>query len=201
MSRFSGKCDFYDSVMMIHCDNDPKKLEELLANATIRITGKDGRYYQLHITNEKEAAKYYPYLEAVAAFCDGKANILLSSTSFIDEEEKERLQWHIDEAFKYYRKCKRKKMEFNVDEYLNEISYFKNDYIDRSIAEQIAKHGKNATFDDIHFEFHEYYRKQWFEEMVRLGWSESEAFCWCFNEFYPKDEIVQKRLGRIIKEN
>ena len=62
MSRFSGKCDFYDSVMIIHCDNDPKKLEELLANATIRIMGKDGRYYQLHITNEKEYAIYYTYL-------------------------------------------------------------------------------------------------------------------------------------------
>ena len=45
----------------------------------------------------------------------------------------------------------------------------------------------------------EHFRRKWFEEMVRVGYSEWKAFNWCFNEFYPDDDVVEKRLGRIIK--
>ena len=202
MSRFSGKCDFYDGVVAIHCDGDTDKLEEFLAETDIYIRGRDERTHKVVVQNEKDAVKYYPYLESIAAFNrNGRNTIVLSSRPFIDSEEMEILGWHIDDARKYWKKCKRNKVECNVDEYITHRSSWScSEYLDRPIMEKIIKDGEKAEFDDIHDNMHEYFRRRWFEEMVRVGYSEWEAFNWCFNEFYPNDEVIIKRLGRALKK-
>ena len=54
MSRFSGKCDFYDT-LSIWCKGDNSKLEEFLANTDIYISGKGYREHKLDIKTEKDA--------------------------------------------------------------------------------------------------------------------------------------------------
>lgn len=198
MSKFSGKCDFYDSIS-IACDGDATKIDEYLANTDIYVYGKDSRKHKVECRNEMEIAKYYPYLTSIGCFdnTSNKRFVVLSSCPFIDTEEKERIDLHVNDAYRYWNKCKRNKKPFVIDEYLETVwSSYKE--IDKQIAERIAKDGKKAKFDGIHFPMHEYYRKQWFEELVRLGYSEFKAFSWCFNEFFPSDEVIEKRLGRKI---
>ena len=195
MSMFSGKCDFYDSVMDIHCDGDPKKLEEFLARTDIFIYISN-RGHKLEINNEKDAAKYYPYLESIAAFNkEGRNTIYLTSRSFIEMEEDEHIGWHIKDAEKYVRKCKRNKVKPTAEDYLNNHCWFTDKDFNRIIIERIINDGNKAEFDDLHFPIHEYFRKRWFEEMIRVGYEPKYAFNWCFNEFYPEEDIVKERLG------
>ena len=70
-----------------------------------------------------------------------------------------------------------------------------NDMV-RTVAERVAKDGDKAEFDDLHDSIHEYYRRKWFEELVRLGYTEREAYDWCFNAFLDNEKTVIKRLGR-----
>lgn len=202
MSQFSGKCDFYDSIISIHCDGNTDKLEEFLANTNIYVRGKDGRNHLVVCRNEKEACKYYPYLVSIGSFNtkEGYNTVILSSESFIDSEEKDFIDWHVRDCLKFWRKCKRNKVVFNIDEYLS--TCWSPRSMDLVIAERVAEKGEKATFDGIHNNMHEYFRRKWFEEMVRLGWREYEAFNWCFNEFFPNDKVIEERLGRKInKEN
>lgn len=200
MSQFSGKCDFYDSVVMIHCDDDPEKLEDFLAGTNIYIYGKDGRNHKIEVRNEKEACLYYPYLTVVAAFnCDENKNtIILSSNSFIDKEEREHIGYYINDVRKYWNKCKRNKEEFTVEKCVEHFSMWRNTELYQEIATRFLNNGNKAEFDDIHDNMHEYYRRKWFDELVRLGYTEYEAYSWCFKGRFDDDDTIIERLGRPI---
>lgn len=196
MSRFCGKCDFYDGFVAIGSDGDEEKVKENLKKLKLNIYGIDGRPHRVKSNTIKDIAKYYPYLEAIKAYNkENGYNIILSSDSFIDQEEKERIGWYIRDVYKYYRKCKREKKPFIVEECVKAISFMSADIV-TIVAERVAKDGNKAEFDDIHLSLHEYYRRQWFEELVRLGYSEYEAYNWCFKGIFDDKETVMKRLGR-----
>lgn len=198
MSEFCGKCDFYDSIVMINLDGDRSAIEEYLKKTNIYIRGKDGREHKVDCKTEKDLAKYYPYLVSIGTFSKENRTVVLSSKCFIDSEEEEFLNFHIQDAYKYWRKCKRLKKPFVVDEYI-EQGWRSDNKIDRIIAERILENGNKAKFNDLHLPMHERYRRRWFEELVRLGYEEIKAFNWCFNEFYPSDEVIEERLGRKIQ--
>ena len=200
MSQFSGKCDFCDT-LWIH-GKDEKGIEEFLKNTVIKVRTKDGRAHTCRVNTIKDAIKYLPYTTTIAFFSQGRGVIILSGTSYIDEEEQEHLQYDIDRVLKYWRKCKRNKIKFDETDCYNE-TYWRCGQEDKALIEiisRVAKDGEKATFEGIHRPMWERYRREWFEEMVRYGYSENEAFCWCFNEFYPKAEVVEKRLGRKLNE-
>ncbi len=197
MSQFCGKCDFYDGFVAISGEGDEKKVEENLKKLKLYIYGKDGRDHRVKSDTIKDIAKYYPYLEGCAAYNrETGYNILLSSDSFIDQEEREHVGWYVKEVYKYWRKCKRIKKPFVVDECVKALSYWSNTDILRTIAERVATDGNKAEFDDIHLSLHEYYRRRWFDELVRLGYSEFEAYNWCFKGLFDTEETVIERLGR-----
>lgn len=199
MSEFSGKCDFFDSVVAIHCDGDTgEKLEEFLARTDIYVLGKDGRDHKIEVNNEKDACKYYPYLESIAAFNlhEGRNCIHLASDSFIDQEEREHIGWHIRDGKKYWNRCKRNKTVPSVEEYL-EQSYWSVDYLDRTIIERLIKDGNKAEFDDLHDWLHEHFRKKWYEEMIRVGYTEREAFDWVYKGFFTSEEERKERLSKV----
>lgn len=201
MSEFSGKCDFYDGFVAIGSDGNEEKLLENLKKLNLYVYGKDGREHMVKSDTIKDIAKYYPYLTRITCFDkDDGYKIYLASDSFIDEEEKEHLNWYIENVLKYWRKCKRKKKPFVVDECVEELKWMREDLI-QVIAERVAKDGDKAEFEDIHLPMHEYYRKRWFEELVRLGYSELKAYNWCFKGFFDSEEVVIKRLGRPLNEN
>lgn len=200
MSQFSGKCDFYDCFVAIHSDGDENKVEENLKRLDLYIYGKDGRAHKVVSNTIKDIAKYYPYLELIQSYSKETGyNVYLSSDSFIDQEEREHIGWYVEYVFKYWRKCKRNKKPFVAEECMKELSWLRDEYL-RDIAERVEKSGTKAEFDDIHDDLHEYYRRKWFEELVRLGYTETEAYDWCFKGFFTDEETIIKRLGRSINE-
>ena len=197
MSLFSGKCDFCDH-LNINCDNEDE-INDLLALSDIYIYGEDHREYKLDVETIKDAVKYYPYLVVLGSFSKEHHTLVLSSTSFIDLEEKERLKYDLKEVKKYWRKCKKHNIEFNENECYKKVSW--SNTLDNSLKEiisRVAKDGNNATLDNIHKPLWERFRKNWYEEMLKYGYSEIEAFRWCFNVLWPTKEIVIKRLGNNI---
>ena len=202
MSMFSGKCDFYDSFVAIRSDGDDKQIEENLKKLKLYIYGKDGRTHRLKSDTIKDIAKYYPYLESImAGDKDGTSIVILSSDSFIDQEERQRLGYYIDDVKKYYKRCKRKKEEFTVDKCVAANgSYWCNTDLIHTIAKRFADHGLKAEFNDIHLPMQEHFRREWFEELVRVGYTEQEAYNWAFNGFLDPPEVEEKRLGRPVKK-
>lgn len=200
MSMFSGKCDFYDGFVDIGSNDDKEKILENLKKLKLYVRGKDGRSHRVKSDTIKDIAKYYPYLQSVLLYDkDNGYRIYLASDSFIDQEERERIGWYVEDVLKYWRKCKRNKIPFIVDECIEALRWMNIDMI-RVVAERVAKDGNKAEFNDIHDSLHEYYRRKWFEELVRLGYTEREAYDWCFNAFFDDEEIIIKRLGRPLSQ-
>lgn len=199
MSQFSGKCDFYDGFVEIYSNGDEEKLKEELKKLKLYIRGNDNRNHLVKTDTIKDIAKYYPYLEAIAYSSDDRFIVVLSADSFIDYEEKERLSYRIEDVLKYWRKCKRKKMPFTKEEFYKD-NWWTNEALMDEIIDRVAKYGDKAEFDDIHLPMHEYYRKRWFEELVRLGYTKREAYDWVYKGLFDSPEVIEKRLGRKLEE-
>ena len=195
MSKFCGKCDFYDGFVAIRCDGDEEKVAEELKKLRLYVRGKDGREHRVKSDTIKDIAKYYPYLEAIMHGTEEGMTVILSSDSFIDIEEKEHRQYKINDVLKYWKKCKREKKTFVEEECLEKLWWTKDDSL-KEIVHRIAEKGNKAEFDDIHMPMWEYNRRRWFEEMVNVGYSENEAYAWCFKGLFDNEETVIKRLGR-----
>lgn len=199
MSQFSGKCDFYDGFVEIRCDGEENKTDKELKNLKLYVRGKDGRDHLVKSDTLKDIVKYYPYLEAIAVSYKDSCTIILSTDSFIDIEERECLDYRIQDVLKYWRKCKRKKMPFAKEEFYKD-NWWTNETLMDEIIDRVAKYGDKAEFDDLHLPMHEYYRKRWFEELVRLGYTEREAYNWVYKGLFDSPEVIEKRLGRKLEE-
>ena len=197
MSVYSGKCDFYDEFVAIRCDEDEEKVKEKLKSLKLYVYGKDGREHRVKSETIKDIAKYFPYLNHPIG---GKQIMILSSDSFIDQEERETIEWKASYILKYWRKCKRKKIPFTVQG-CKDALWFSDDENFTEMIRRVEKNGDKADFSDIHFSLWEWNRRRWFEAMVELGWSEQEAYNWCFKGMFDPPEVVEKRLGRPLKEN
>lgn len=163
MSRYSGKCDCYDSLVMIHEYTE----DELKNNVRIYVGNSD---IPLKIESYKDLIPFYPYLIGSACFDneERKSIIHLSSESFVDREERESLEYKLKHLMRIYNRCKRKKVEFNVEEAVKEISWNGwNEKACRELAERVREKGKRATIDGLHLEMHERYRKELVNEMIK----------------------------------
>lgn len=165
MSIYSGKCDVYDTLVSIHQYTE----EELIKNVKIYVGNSDE---PLEIESYKSLIPYYPYIVASAYFNnkDRQAIISLSSESFVDEEERERLEWYLKDILKIYNRCKRNKEEFDVEMAVDGVSWFSDKDVIREIARRVKESGARATLDGIHLEFHEhYYRQLLVDKMIENG--------------------------------
>jgi hypothetical protein len=167
MSRYSGKCDVYDSVIMISKYTD----EELAHNVTIyQGYGEDQK--KLNISCRKDLIPYYAYLVSSACYnnVERKAVIHITRESFVDREERDSLEFKLKNVLRIYNRCKRKKTEFDVNATVEEVAWkgFDDD-IYREIANRVKEHGKKANVDGIHLKMHEYYRKELVKEMIDNG--------------------------------
>ena len=199
MSRFSGKCDFYDGFVAIRCDGEENKIDKELKNLKLYVRGKDGRDHLVKSDTLKDIVKYYPYLEAIAVSSKDSCTIIISADSFIDTEERERLDYRIQDVLKYWRKCKRNKIPFTKEEFYRN-TWWKNDSVMDEICKRVVEDGDKAEFNNLHDSIHEYYRREWFNELVRVGYTELEAYNWVFKGLFDKPEVIEKRLGRPIKK-
>lgn len=162
ISRYSGKCDWKDS-LEIH----KYTLEELQNNVKIYV-GNNSE--PLHIEKMSDMIPYYPYIIASACFdnVQRKSVIHLTSESFVDREERDILEWRLKDLLKIYNRCKRKKVEFDVEEAVKEITWNGwNEKAHRELANRVKEKGKKATVDGIHLRMHERCRQELVKEMLK----------------------------------
>ena len=94
---------------------------------------------------------------------------------------------------KIYKKNKRKNQDFIAYDVIQELD-LRTDY-DVEIAKRIQKDGKEATTEGLHTYIHEYFRKQWYERLVELGWDEDRAFNWVYKKIMSTPDERAERLG------
>lgn len=163
MSRYSGKCDLFDSFVMIHNYTD----EELKNNVRVYLGKSDT---PLKLETIKDLIPYYPHLISVGCYdnTERKSVIYITSKSFVDIEEQETLEYYLKRILTIYNRCKRKKIEFNIDDVIKEICW--TDYNKAVIAElanRVKENGKKATIDGVHLRMHERYREELVREMIK----------------------------------
>lgn len=164
MSKWSGKCDFADS-LEIH----NYTLEDFQNKVTIYIGNSTE---PLHIEKMEDLIPYYPHLISMAWYNNlkGKSVIHLTSESYVDIEERDILEFRLKCLLKIYNRCKRKKIEFNVDEAIKDITLNGwNEEPYRELANRVKEKGKKATIDGIHLKMHDYYRQELVNEMLKNG--------------------------------
>lgn len=164
MSRFSGKCDCYDSLIAINQYTE----EELINNVTIYV---GDNVNPLKITRKEDLIPYYPYIISTACFNnkERKSIIHLSSESYVDIEERELLKWNLESVLKYYRKCKRKKIEFDEDDFFSTYGFCADINTMKKLIKRVKENGKKATFEGLHLQHKDYYRQQLVDEMIVNG--------------------------------
>ena len=163
MSRYSGRCDVYDSFVMIHNYTD----EELKNNIKVYLGNNDTL---LKFETAKDLVPYYPHLISIGCYnnADKKSIIHITSKSSVDIEEQENLKYYLKQILTIYNRCKRKKIEFNIDDAVKEVCW--NDWNKEAITElanRVKLHGKKATIENIHLTMHERYRKELVDEMIK----------------------------------
>lgn len=172
ISVYSGRCDLCDTVE-IH------GIEEIINKYKIYYCDQ---ILPLEVKKKKDLIPYYPFLVyEMGSNKETGGTIHLSSRSYVDEEEKEQLQWILNDALRYWNKYKRQKKSFDKEEVLKQITIFSppRDY-EIEIVDRVAKLGKKATIDGIHKPMHDYYRQKLYDEMVNNGWGEDQSYIWCF---------------------
>lgn len=114
ISRFTGKCDFFDDCEMIRTP------EEIVGRSDIYLGDA-----KVEIKTPKDLIPYYTHIVSSACYTQDNGNsIHLSKESFIDSEEKEFLVWRIMDAIKFARKAKKEKKPFD-------LNYFKAERNDK----------------------------------------------------------------------
>lgn len=177
MSRYSGKCDVYDCLVDIHRYTE----DELKNNVEIYVGDSTT---PLVINSWKDLIPYYPYIIGSSSHDNvtKKAVVYIGRESFVDREERERLEFYLRQVLKVYNRCKRKKVPFDKEMALKEasISNYNNETI-REIVDRVAINGKKASVDGIHLQIHEYYRRELVDEMIKNGLNPAdygyERFC------------------------
>ena len=184
MSKYSGKCDVYDSVIMINNIIDFKKL---------KIYAYNNEIIPLRIDSQKDLMPYYSFLTSFrSGNKDGDCIIHLSSQSWVDIEEKERLEYKMDDLKRYYRSCKRKKVPFDKDKALKMISFFTPEQYEFELVDRVSEYGEKSTIDNIHTSYHDKMRQSLCDDMIKEGWPKSQATFWCFGFRKDKLDIIKE---------
>lgn len=188
MSRFSGKCDFYDWI------NDQS--DEFIKKSNYYIRFK-GRRHPIEINNRHDAIKYYPYLVSMGYHSEIKDVAELCADSFIDTEERERIDLRLKEVIEYWEKYRNSLGEISKEQCIQSLGALaKGDELYPQIIDEVNKYGDKAECKYVHDHMHERYRRQWFEYMIEEGYDKNFAFCWVYKEFSSDEEKIQERINK-----
>lgn len=186
MSKFCGKYDLCDSIWS-HAKTDEEafekfngtnlyiiqplpegfNFEETVAN---KVNIPQTYYKKIEYSSIKDLVPYYPHIIGFGGYSNDYRVVCLSKEPYFDRQEKESLDFNLKWLLRIYNRCKRKKIEFNVEDAVNEVCWgnFNREQI-TELANRVAKNGKKATIDGIHLTMQEYYRKELVEEMLKYG--------------------------------
>ena len=187
MSRYSGRCDFKDHLWinaeteeevfnkfngtkLYICQPLPDDFSWVVA-LTNKINIPETYYKKVEYSFIEDLIPLYPHLISFAGIdnTDSKNSVVcLSSESFVDREEREILEFRLKEILRIYNRCKRKKVEFNVEEVLKEVVWNGwNEEPYRELVNRVKEKGKKASIEGIHLKMHEIYRRELVEEMLK----------------------------------
>lgn len=166
--------------------NFKKLLEE-------KINIPETYYKKVEYSSMKDLIPLYPHLISFASYSGADTHnsiICLSPESFVDKEERESLERYLKWMIRIYNRCKRKKIEFSVEDAIKEVCW--GDWNKKQIAEianRVKEKGKKATIDGIHLKMHEYYRRELVEEMIK---NNIDPIQYGYERFVNKDEKDRK---------
>lgn len=174
MSKYSGKCDFADSVEIWGTD--------FVLNSDI--------FYKdlpvpLKIDSEKDLVPFYPFIVSTASVGKNSGMVVLSERSFVDVEEAEILGWYKSEMVKAKRRCARKKLKFVPEDEASKFLFVSDEVrhnILPELARRVDKDRENASLEGLRLPLSEHYRGELFKEMIRVGYSRQQAIWWIWKD-------------------
>lgn len=189
MSKYTGKHDLYD-----HFSSSDISIEKLLDNTNIYFF--DYPYTKLDIKTEKDLAPFFCH---VPSMITGN-NIYLRQRNYLDTREEEQLEYTYKELIKLFNKCKRNHLDF--EEEYNKIKQDKWIVFSSGMTDEekykifnlvrISKGKADIKLNNIPLSTMNNYRKVWYDDLLKLGWKESNAYLTA----YGFDRWVQ----RVAKE-
>ncbi len=191
MSIYSNKCDLYDHFWISNKTEEDVEKEIARTDFYIHSHPNDSRIHRLDIHSIKDVAPYYPYLIAIGAWSkEGRATIVLSSTSFVDSEEAEFIGWDLRDALAEYKRCKRKKVAFDPDAYVAALKDKSWGYRENTeeIARRVARDGLKANINGLFLRSKDKWsRAPLARELSRLGYDDFFIERWLFGMRDKKD--------------
>ena len=172
MSKFTGKCDFYDHIEIFGLEN--------VLKSDIYIGNKE---HPIKVESEKDLVPYYPRLISIS-YCNRESSgiIVLTEKSWIDYKEEDFLQWALDTIKKYRRSCVRKKIPFDQEEAYKKVVFLVDRPELRELVKRVAEQKNKATFEGIQLKTNQYYRDFLVEEMVKFGYDKNYALNWVYGK-------------------
>lgn len=172
MSKYSGKYDLYDNFSM-----NNESIEEQLKKVNIYFF--DHPYAKLDINTEKDLSQFFCYIPCMS----NNNNIYLPQDNYLNKREKEELEYSYNELVKLYNKCKRKHIDF--EEEYNKIKqdnwFWYNGITDEEKDKifnlvKISRGKADIEINYIPLSTQDYWRKVWYEDLIKLGWEEQKAY-------------------------
>lgn len=192
MSKYCGKCDLWDSLVMIGEVSDDSNWNNIDVYQLTEDSffDSDGWHNtnKLEIHSIKDLIPYAPFISCLSMGQKNDGDIIrtdyIGNKSFIDIEENERFEWVIRDARRICKSYKRKGEELSLDELVNKVTLWRTseEYI-KIICERVLAHpyAKHIKTDNLHTEIHNMYRKIWYNDMIGYGYSKEEAYQWCYH--------------------
>ena len=160
MSKFTGKCDFYDHIEVCGIDS--------VLNSDVEVGDKP-----IQLNSLKDCALYYPNIISMSCSSNDHSYIRLTKDAWFNIEEHRYLMIEMEWVKKEYRRCKRKKEEFVIDDVYEKIfnyAFTNEEKVRREIIKRVKEYGNKANIDGLHFSFYlQYYRKEYYNELISLG--------------------------------
>lgn len=173
MSKFTGKCDFYDHIEVCGIDS--------VLNSDVEVGDKP-----IQLNSLKDCALYYPNIISMSCSSNDHSYIRLTKDAWFNIEEHRYLMIEMEWVKKEYRRCKRRKEEFVIDAVYEKIfnyAFTNDEKVRREIIKRVKEYGNKANIDGLHFSFYlQYYRKEYYNELISLGYDEKFAHQWAYEE-------------------
>ncbi len=173
MSKYSGRCDIFDSLSDI---SDFSNVHIFIKNNPI----------ELRIDSQKDLVPYYPFIEAIAVYSNGVYNISIGDEPSYMREEWSILETDISYIKRIYNRFKRNKLEITVDSISEKCkswlwNWERNENTLKELIKRIIEaKGKDVKFKDLQLDYSQYYRQMLYNEMIANDYPKNVALKWCY---------------------
>lgn len=149
MSRYSNKCDLCDWI-------DIRDDMDYTLNKTTYYVGWHNymNHNPLPVGSIRSLMPYFAHIVILGSCNQEHSTVVLTERSYVDIEEEEHINWVFKDILDYYKRCKRRKIEWTEDsawDYYHMHSIFSYDEpIAKEIIHRVAEYGLSADIDGIH---------------------------------------------------